>query len=84
MESENGEFADYAELYSSVAPPQQGHCRMRKRLRYSGPTLILDFFHVFPGEPVSIKELPGVLARDRAYTGSCFSTRRTWRSTSGT
>ena len=59
------ELADYAELYSSVESYAPGYREIRQKLKYSGPMLILDFFHVFPGEPVSIGDLPSVLKRDK-------------------
>jgi len=64
MEPEEGETADYAEVYSSVVCRATGQ-RIRKRINYSGPTLIIDMLHVFPGEPVPIKGLPDVLRRDK-------------------
>jgi hypothetical protein len=63
--SEHEEFADYAELFSSVSCVDPGHRKIRQSLKYSGPMLILDFFHVFPGEVISIRELSGVLSRDK-------------------
>lgn len=62
---EHADYADYAELFTSVACVNPGHRRIRQSLKYAGPMLILDFFHVFPGEVVSIKELPAVLSRDK-------------------
>jgi hypothetical protein len=62
---DHAEYADYAELFSSVACAEPGHRKIRQSLKYAGPMLILDFFHVFPGEVVSIKELSDVLSRDK-------------------
>jgi hypothetical protein len=62
---DHAEYPDYAELFSSVACGNPSHRRIRQSLKYSGPMLIMDFFHVFPGEVVSIKEIPNVLARDK-------------------
>lgn len=65
MEQADADYLeDYAELYSSVECHPPGHREMRRKLKYSGPMLILDFFHVFPGEPVSIRDIPSVLARN--------------------
>ena len=62
---EHEEFPDYAELFASVACVDPGHRRIRQSLKYGGPMLILDFFHVFPGEVISIKELSNVLKCDK-------------------
>jgi hypothetical protein len=62
---DHDEFPDYAELFASVACVDPGHRRIRQSLKYAGPMLILDFFHVFPGEVVSIKELPNILSCDK-------------------
>jgi hypothetical protein len=62
---DHSEYPDYAELFLSVACADSGHRRIRQSLKYGGPMLILDFFHVFPGEVISIKEIPSVLSRDK-------------------
>jgi len=62
---EHAEYPDYAEIFASVACEEPGHRRIRQSLKYSGPMLILDFFHVFPGEVISIMELSNVLSRDK-------------------
>lgn len=62
---EHADYADYAEMFLSVACQDPGDRRIRQSLKYAGPMLILDFFHVFPGEVISIKELPNVLSREK-------------------
>jgi hypothetical protein len=62
---EPAEYPDYAEIFASVACKEPCNRRIRQSLKHSGPMLILDFFHVFPGEVVSINELSSVLSCDK-------------------
>jgi hypothetical protein len=62
---EHAYYPDYAQVFASVACEDPVFRRIKQSLKYSGPVLILDFFHVFPGEVISIKDLPDVLLRDR-------------------
>ena len=62
---ESEEFSDYAEVFRSVSCEKSGNRAIMQAVKYPGPVLILDYYHVFPGEVISVEEVAGVLSREK-------------------
>src|SRR5512136_2548497 len=64
--SEQGWLAESSELSRNVLKENSRNRRITETLKKKAqPMLIVDFFHIFPGETVLIRDLEYVLSREK-------------------